>query len=422
MNAGDEQFERPLHGVKVLELSQIMAGPTCGLMLADMGAEVYKVEKFPAGDDSRNYRREGDSGLPPSFMMLNRGKRSIGINFKSPEGKAALLRMVAQADVLTENFRLGVMERLGLGYDVLKEVNSALIYCSVTGYGREGPLASKGGFDLILQAFSGLISVTGEEGGEPVKPGISIADVNAGVLAAVGILAAYIHRLRTGKGQRVDTSLLQASMQQLYWYAAGYFSHRIVPTPSGTAHPIVAPYQVFRCADGRMAIGGANQANWERIADVLGHPEWKTDPRFDSSEIRHSNRKILAALIEEVLASDTLASWLERFDAASIPAGPVNDVGQALEHEQARAVRMVVDVEGPEGKTMRALGLPILFNGTTHVAKSAPPRVGEDSADILREFQFSEEEIDKLVSSGAVFQTETGRRISAAEVTEAIAS
>lgn len=422
MNTGDTPFEAPLRGVKVLELSQIMAGPTCGLMLADMGADIYKVEKFPAGDDARNYRREGDSGLPASFMMLNRGKRSIGINFKSPEGKAALLRMVAQADVLTENFRLGVMERLGLGYDVLREVNPALIYCAVTGYGREGPLASKGGFDLILQAFSGLISVTGEEGGEPVKPGISIADVNAGVLAAVGILAAYIHRLRTGRGQRVDTSLLQASMQQLYWYAASYFSRGIVPKPSGTAHPLVAPYQVFRCQDGRMAIGGANQANWERIAGLLGHPEWTTDPRFDTPEVRHANRKKLAELIDGVLAADTLAVWLERFDAAGIPAGPVNDVGQALDHEQARAVRMVVDVDGPEGGSMRALGLPILFNGTTHVARAAPPRVGEDSTDILREFEFSDDEIAALVACGAVYQTETGRRREAADARETVVS
>jgi len=399
-----EAFEQPLRGVKVLELSQIMAGPTCGLMLADMGAEVYKVEKFPGGDDARNYRREGDSGLPPSFMMLNRGKRSIGINVKSEQGKAALLRMVAQADVLTENFRLGVMERLGLGYEVLREVNPALIYCSITGYGREGPLARKGGFDLILQAFSGLISVTGEDGGEPVKPGVSIADVNAGVLAAVGILAAYIHRLRTGKGQRVDTSLLQASMQQLYWYAAGYFSRGIVPKPSGTAHPLIAPYQVYRCQDGRVAIGGANQANWERIADILGHPEWKDDARFDTPDLRLANRKTLATLIEAVLATGTLATWLERFDAAAIPAGPVQDVGQALEHEQSRAVRMVVDVDAPDGGTTRALGLPILFNGTTNIAAGAPPRVGQDTAAVLRDFHFSDAEIARLVASGAVFQ------------------
>jgi crotonobetainyl-CoA:carnitine CoA-transferase CaiB-like acyl-CoA transferase len=398
------EFHLPLKGVKVLELSQIMAGPTCGLMLADMGADVYKVEKFPKGDDTRNYRREGDSGLPPGFMILNRGKKSIGINVKSELGKATLLRMVAQADVLTENFRMGVMERLGLGYDVLKEINPTLIYCSITGYGRSGPLAAKGGFDLILQAFSGLISVTGEEGGEPVKPGVSIADVNAGILAAVGVLAAYIHRLRTGMGQRVDTSLLQASLQQMYWYAAAYFAKGIVPKPAGTAHPLIAPYQVFKCRDGRIAIGGANQSNWERIADILGHPEWKNDPRFDTPDLRLENRAELATLIDEVLATDGLASWLQRFDDASIPAGPVQNVAQALEHEQSRAVRMVVDVDLPDGGKTRALGLPVLFNGHAHTASGAAPRVGQNTVEILREFGFGDAEIQELVAAGAVNQ------------------
>jgi crotonobetainyl-CoA:carnitine CoA-transferase CaiB-like acyl-CoA transferase len=339
-------------------------------------------------------------------MMLNRGKRSIGINVKSEEGRAALLRMVSQVDVLTENFRLGVMERLGLGYDTLKEINPALIYCSITGYGREGPLAKKGGFDMVLQAFSGLMSVTGEEGGEPVKPGVSIADVNAGILGAVGILAAYIHRLRTGKGQRVDTSLLQASMQQLYWHAAGYFSRGLIPTPTGTAHPLIAPYQVYRCRNGRVAIGGANQNNWERIADVLGHSEWKEDPRFDTPDLRLKNRKELEALIEEVLSANDATYWLDRFDEASIPAGPVQNVGEALEHEQSRAVRMVVDVDAPGGGTKRALGLPILFNGTTRLATGVPPKVGQNSVEILSEFGFSESEIKALLASGAVMQND----------------
>lgn len=396
---------RPLSGVKVLELSQIMAGPTCGLMLADLGADVIKVERFPQGDDARRYRREGDDGLPPSFMILNRGKRSIALDVKRPEGKAALMKLVAQSDILTENFRLGVMERLGLSYEALREVNPALVYCSITGYGRTGPLANRGGFDLILQAFSGLISVTGEEGGDPVKPGVSIADVNAGILAAFGSLAAYIERLRTGRGQRVDTSLLQASTQHMYWYAAAYFSRGIVPKPAGTAHPLIAPYQVYKCRDGGLAIGGANETNWERVAQVLGHPEWIDDPRFNTPDIRLANRRELETLINAILIHDSRENWVARFDAAQVPCGPVQTVGEALDHEQTRSVRMVVDVESPDGGSMRALGLPVLLGGTSHIAAGPAPSVGQNTASVLREFGFPDSEIDALLASGAAYQS-----------------
>lgn len=399
-----DALTQPLAGVKVLELSQIMAGPTCGLMLADLGADVIKVERFPQGDDARRYRREGDSGLPPSFMILNRGKRSIALDVKRPEGRAALMRLVAQSDILTENFRLGVMERLGIGYEVLREVNPALVYCSITGYGRTGPLAARGGFDLILQAFSGLISVTGEEGGEPVKPGVSIADVNAGILAAFGSLAAYIQRLRTGHGQRVDTSLLQASMQQMYWYAAAYFSRGIVPKPAGTAHPLIAPYQVYKCSDGGLAIGGANETNWGRVAQVLGHPEWLDDPRFNTPDIRLTNRRELEALINQILSSDTRSVWAGRFEEAQVPCGPVQTVGEALDHEQTSSVRMVVDVPSPDGGTMRALGSPVLFGGTSYIAERPAPRVGENTAEVLQEFGFDPEEVESLIESGAAHQ------------------
>jgi crotonobetainyl-CoA:carnitine CoA-transferase CaiB-like acyl-CoA transferase len=396
----------PLAGVRVLELSQIMAGPTCGLMLADLGAEVIKVEKYPGGDDARNYRKAGDSGLPPSFMMLNRGKKSICIDLRSEQGRTTLKRMVASADILTENFRLGVMEKLGLSYEELRKSNPGLIYCSITGYGRQGPLAAKGGFDLILQAFSGIMSVTGEIGGGPVKPGVSIADINAGILAAFGTLGAYIHRLKTGVGQRVDTSLLQASIQQTYWFAAAYFSTGQIGKASGTAHPLIAPYQTFECADGALALGGANHNNWVRITEVLGHPEWQQDPRFAAPAARLGHRAELEVLINNVMCQRSIAVWLELFDAAGVPAGPVQNVGQALEHEQTKAVGMVIESAAPGGGQMRSLGLPVILDERAAPATGVPPRVGEHSREVLRGSGFADDEISSLLDAGVVFQAE----------------
>lgn len=394
----------PLSGVKVIEVAQIMAGPVCGLMLADLGAEVIKVEKFPGGDDARHYQKPGDPAMPPSFCMINRGKRSIALDLRRDAGQAVLKRMVAQADVLTENFRMGVMDRMGLGYEDLRAINPALVYLSISGYGRVGPLAGKGGFDLILQAFSGLIDATGEPGGRPVKPGVSIADINAGILAAFGVLAAYIHRLKTGQGQRVDSSLLQAAMQQNYWLAATFFSTGRNTPRLGTAHALIAPYQVFQCADGGIAIGGGNPAAWARICEVLGHPEWNQDARFATPQLRVRYQAELQQLIEAALASDTMAVWCERFDAAGVPVGPVNTVGEALEHPQTRAAGMVVDVpDGLPGCT-RSLGPAVTLDGQygQTPATSAPPRVGQHSVSILENFGFPADEIRELVAAGVV--------------------
>jgi crotonobetainyl-CoA:carnitine CoA-transferase CaiB-like acyl-CoA transferase len=394
----------PLKGVRVLELAQIMAGPVAGLMLADLGADVVKVEKFPGGDDARGFNSQASGGVPPSFEVLNRGKRSIAIDLKTDEGRATLRRLVAQADVLTENFRPGTLEALGLGPDELHRVNPRLIYCTVTGYGSRGPLAGRGGFDLILQAFCGLISVTGEPGRAPVKPGISIADVNAGILAAMGVLGAYVHVLRTGQGQHVETSLLQASMQQLYWYAALFFSGQDLPPRLGTAHPIAAPYQTYTCADGEIALGGANESNWVRIADVLGHPEWCDDPRFGTSKARLQNRAALAEVLNAALAGHTRAYWEAKLDAAGVPAGPVQSVGEALSHPQARAMDMVIDARTADGGERPMIGLPMHFGGRNEPATSAAPRLGEHTAQVLGEFGFSTTEIDGLIARRSVMQ------------------
>jgi crotonobetainyl-CoA:carnitine CoA-transferase CaiB-like acyl-CoA transferase len=392
----------PLAGMRVLELAQIMAGPTAGMLLADMGADVIKVEKLPGGDDSRGYREPQINGVSAPFMMLNRNKRGMALNLKDPQGRDVLLRMVARADVLTENYRRGTLEKLGLGYDVLAQANPGLIYCAVSGYGRDGPYGDKGGFDLIAQGFAGLMSITGEPGGPPVKSGNSVADINAGILAALGIAAAYAHKLRTGEGQIVDTSLMEAALQQTYWHAAIYFATGQSPQPSGSAHILTAPYQAFRTQDGWINIGGANQANWERIADVLGHPEWRNDPRFATNSDRMRNLDALVAAMDAVLATRTRAEWIEAFDAAGVPVGPVHSIGEALEHPQTRARGMVVELDHPQAGRTKALGSPLHFSATPARVTRPAPQLGEHTREVLREYDYTDAEIDALIAAGVV--------------------
>ncbi len=391
----------PLAGMRVLELAQIMAGPTCGMMLADMGADVIKVEKLPGGDDARGYREPRVQGVSAAFMMMNRNKRGIALNLKHAQGREILLRMVKDADVLTENYRRGTLEKLGLGYDVLAQMNPGLIYCAMSGYGRDGPLCDKGGFDLIAQGFAGLMSVTGEPGRPPVKTGNPVADINAGILAVAGITAAYVHKVRTGQGQIVDTSLLEAALQQTYWHAAAYFATGVSPGPSGSAHLLTAPYQAFRASDGWINIGGANQANWERIADVLGHPEWRDDPRFATNSARMQNLDALTSRMDAVLTTRTKAEWIAAFDAAGVPVGPVNTIGEALAHPQTVARGMVVDLVHPQAGATKALGCPVHFSVTPTSITRPAPLLGEHTRAVLRQHGYSDAEVDAFVACGA---------------------
>jgi len=392
----------PLRGMRVLELAQIMAGPTCGMLLADMGADVVKVEKLPGGDDSRSYSEPRVNGESAPFLMLNRNKRGIAIDLKKPAGRDVLLRMVRSADVLIENYRRGTLEKLELGYDVLSKTNPGLIYCAISGYGRDGPFGDKGGFDLIAQGFAGLMAITGEPGGPPVKTGPPVADINAGILAAVGILAAYAHKQKTGKGQVVDTSLMEAALQQTYWHAAIYFATGVSPGPTGSAHLLTAPYQAFAASDGWLNIGGANQANWERIAVVLGHPEWCDDPRFISNSARMQNLGALTEAMRPILATRTRTEWIAAFDAAGVPAGPVHSIGEALEHPQTRARRMVVDVDHPQAGRTHALGCPIHFSATPTRVDRAAPVLGEHTRELLADYGYAPQDVDALVAQGVV--------------------
>jgi crotonobetainyl-CoA:carnitine CoA-transferase CaiB-like acyl-CoA transferase len=392
----------PLAGMRVLELAQIMAGPTAGMMLADMGADVVKVEKLPGGDDSRGYREPRINGVSAPFLILNRNKRGIALDLKRPQGREVLLRLARDADVLTENYRRGTLEKLGLGYDVLAAENPGLIYCAISGYGRDGPYADKGGFDLIAQGVAGLMSITGEPGGAPVKTGNSVADINAGILAVTGILAAWAHKLRTGQGQVVDTSLMEAALQQTYWHAAIAFATGESPGPTGSAHILTAPYQAFRTKDGWINIGGANQANWERIADVLGHPEWRDDARFRTNSDRMANLAALVALMNDVLATRTKADWIEAFDAAGVPVGPVNTINEALADPQTIARGMVVDLVHPQAGATKALGCPVHFSATPTSVTRPAPMLGEHTREVLADAGYSDAEIDALVAEGVV--------------------
>ena len=388
--------------MKVLELAQIMAGPTCGMMLADMGADVVKVEKLPGGDDSRRYSEPRVNGVSAAFMILNRNKRGIALNLKNEQGRQILINMARQSDVLIENYRRGTLDKLGVGYEVLAAANPGLIYCAISGYGRSGPYGDKGGFDLIAQGFAGLMSVTGEPGRPPVKTGNSVADMNAGILAVAGITAAYVHKLKTGQGQVVETSLMEAALQQTYWHAATYFATGESPGPTGSAHLLSAPYQAYPARDGWVNIGGANQANWERVATVLGHPEWRDDPRFLTNSDRMDNLAALTDAMSAILIKRDKADWIAAFDAAGVPVGPVHTIGEALTHPQTLARNMVVDLVHPQAGATKAIGCPVQFSQTPTQVMRPAPQLGQHSRELLREYGYQDSQIDGFVAGGVV--------------------
>jgi crotonobetainyl-CoA:carnitine CoA-transferase CaiB-like acyl-CoA transferase len=392
----------PLAGLMVLELAQIMAGPSCGALLADLGADVIKVEKMPGGDDTRRYAEPQVNGESAAFMMMNRNKRSVAVNLKTDGGQQVLKRLAQHADVLVENYRRGALDRLGLGYDTLQALNPALIYCSVTGYGRSGPAADKGGFDLIAQGASGLMSITGEPGGAPVKVGSPVTDLNAGILAALGIVSAYVHRLKTGQGQLVDTSLFEAGIHQTAWQAAIFFATGVSPGPGGSAHVLAAPYQAFPTRDGWINIGGANQSNWERIANLVGVPELVSDARFADNSARMAHREELAQLLGAHLRERSTQEWLRDLDAAGIPAGPIQSIGQMAADPQTLARGMVVELDHPVAGRTRALGVPVKFSATPGAVRRPAPTYGQHTHEVLLQHGFAEPEVEALATAGAV--------------------
>ena len=393
----------PLAGLKVIELAHIMAGPVCGLMLADLGAEVIKVEKVPGGDDSRRFLPPEIGGESAAFMMMNRNKRGMAIDLKHPEGQELLRSMLTRADVVIENYRKGTMERLGLGYDTLKELNPGLIYCEISGFGRTGPYAERAGFDLIAQGMSGLMSITGEGPGRPpVKVGAPVTDITAGILAAMGVLAAAIARQSSGRGQRVDTSLFEAGIVHSYWQSAIALATGVSPGPMGSAHPLNAPYQAFESADGWLNLGAANQANWLRLLEVIEAPELAGDPRFADNQARITNLAALVETLAPYFKTRRANDWLARLEAAGVPAGPVLSIGEMHADPQTRAREMVVAVQHGTLGPVETLGLPVKLSETPGGVARGAPTYGEHTREILLEYGHTPEDVDRLIESGAV--------------------
>lgn len=391
-----------LSGMKVVELAHIMAGPTCGLMLADLGADVIKVEKTGGGDDTRRMVPPDINGESAAFLMMNRNKRGIALNLKDEKGREVLLRMIKDADVLIENYRHDTMTKLGLGYDALKEINPGLIYCELSGFGRSGPYAERGGFDLIAQGMSGLMAITGEgPDGPPVKVGAPVSDITAGIIAAMGVLAAYAHKQKTGEGQRVDTSLLEAAITHTYWQSAICFATGQSPGAMGSAHPLNAPYQAFQTSDGWITVGAANQANWERLLRVIDAVELADDPRFAVNAGRMENLKTLESLLNEKFVTRTSAEWLSMLEAEGVPAGPVLSIAEMHADPHVAARQMTPETEHPIAGAVKTIGLPVKLSKTPGGVHRPAPLLGQHTNEILLEHGYSESEINELTASGA---------------------
>jgi crotonobetainyl-CoA:carnitine CoA-transferase CaiB-like acyl-CoA transferase len=378
-----------LAGLRVLELTQVMAGPFCGQVLGDMGADVIKVEP-PEGDSTR------ESLGTAAFLAVNRNKRSVALDLKSPAHQAVLHQLARDADVLLENYRPGVAARLGADWETLSELNPRLIYASVSGFGQTGPYAQRPGYDLIAQGLSGVMSVTGEPGGDPVKCGIPISDLSAGLFCAVAILSAVIARERTGRGQRIDTSLFEGALALSIWETAELWGTGQVPQPLGSAHRLTAPYQALRTADGHITVGANNQRLWQRLCEAIGRPELVSDKQFETNEGRMAHRVELVAELEAALAARSTDEWVSVLIDAGVPCGPIHDYRQVFEDEHTQAREMEVRLQHPVEGEIRALGIPAKLSDTPGAIRRPAPLLGEHTAEVLREAGIPEAEIAAL--------------------------
>ena len=392
----------PLSGMVILDLTQILAGPMCTMVLADMGADVIKIEKPNGGDDNRRMGPPFIKDWSAGFLAVNRNKRSLSLDLRGEAGRGVLRRLVEGADVVVENFRPGVMERLGLGYEELAAIKPSLIYCTISGFGSTGPARNRGGFDLVAQGVSGLMSITGHPNSPPAKVGVPITDLTAGLFGANGIMAAYIHALKTGQGQMVDTSLMEAGVAYTVWESSVYFAEGEIPGPLGSAHRVSAPYQALRTRDGYLNLGAATQPTWEQLCRAIGREDLMEDERFRAPWDRKAREKELATLLEETFSAHDTAHWLQLLDDAGVVAGPIYNMEQVYQDPQVLAREMLVDTHDPVLGTIHNIGVPVKLSATPGSIRRRAPALGEHSAEVLLERGFTQSEVDALLSEGVI--------------------
>ena len=392
----------PLAGIRVLDLTRALSGPFATMILGDLGADVIKLEDTWHGDDTRRWGPPFQGDDASYFLSINRNKRGLSVNLKEPRGQQIAQRLALAADVMLENFRPGTAARLGLGYQELSERNPRLIYASISGYGQTGPSAALPGYDAVAQAISGMMSVTGEAGGEPVRSGTSLADVGAGMYAVIGILAALHARESTGRGQQVDIALLDGQISWLTYVAGKYFATGATPGRFGSAHESVAPYQVFPTADEPLMVAVGSEGLWRRFTAATGLDDLTDDPRYATNPARVSHRDTLVPAITKALAARGCDQWAEILNAAGVPAGPVNTVPAALAQPQVAAREMVVEVEHPVAGTLKMLGSPLKLSAQPVSFRRPPPTLGQHTDQVLAEAGYTTAEITALRDAGIV--------------------
>ncbi len=390
----------PLTGIRVLDLGRFIAGPFCGALLADMGAEVIKVELPGHGDEIRHHgvRINGESAY---FVGMNRSKKSLTLDLKSAEGKEVFRRLVREADVVIENFRPDVMQKLGLHYEALREINPRIIYCAISGFGKDGPYALRPSFDFIAQGMSGLMSITGFPDGDPVRIGLSISDSIAALYAAYGIGVALVARQRTGRGQEIQISLVDGIISLLSYQADTYFGRGEAPQRTGNDHPVAAPYGTFRARDGYINLAPPGNDMWARLATALGRPDLIRDPRFLTNDLRCQHREAINQIINEITTQRSMAEWVEHFNAAGVPCGPIYNLAQVFADPQVQHQQMVLELEQPTGK-VKTLGFPVKLSETPATLHGPSPQLGQHTEEILQRIGYSAAEIDVLKAKKVV--------------------